>query len=279
VRILLTNDDGVASDGLWAAARGLARVGDLTVIGTMDDWSGGSASIRLHSGWGGGARLLPYADLPADLGPKVQAYSIDAAPGGAILVGLMCDLFEPFDLVASGANYGNNIGSDLAHSGTLGAAVTAYQRGLSAFAISAERGAPGGTPQHWDGVSDVAERVARWLGEWPGAPLLLNVNVPNSPLAEMRGATIVPPVPWGHLDRAGFLAKSDPEGGWRLTTKISPERFRPDDATTDYGAVLAGLIAITPVTPTGGPPVFAPPELDDLIRTLRAECGAPADTC
>jgi 5'-nucleotidase len=271
VRILLTNDDGVASDGLWAAARGLARAGDLTVIGTMDDWSGGSASIRLHSGWAGSTRLLPYTDVPADLANSVQAYSIDAAPGGAILVGLMCDLFEPFDLVASGANYGNNIGSDLAHSGTLGAAVTAYQRGLSAFAISAERGAPNGQPQRWDIVSDVSELVARWLGAWTGKQLLLNVNVPNLPLAETRGATIVPPVPWGHLDRAGFAAEPHPEGGWQIKTKISPERLRPDTPTTDYGAVLAGLIAVTPVSPTGGPPIYAPPELDDLIRALTPE--------
>src|SRR6185437_4153415 len=118
--MLLTNDDGITSDGLWAAARGLARVGDLTVIGTMDDWSGGSASIRLNAGWGGGARLLPFTDTPSDLPANVQAYSIDAAPGGAILAGLMCDLFDSFDLVASGANYGNNVGSDLVHSGTLG---------------------------------------------------------------------------------------------------------------------------------------------------------------
>jgi 5'-nucleotidase len=275
VRILLTNDDGIASDGLWAAARGLARVGHLTVIGTMDDWSGGSASIRFNAGWGGGARLLPYADIPDDLGSNVVAYSIDAAPGGAILAGLMCDLFDPFDLIASGANYGNNVGSDLAHSGTLGAAVTAYQRGLSAFAISAERGASSGKPQRWDGVSDVSERVARWLGGWRGRPLLLNVNVPNAPLAEMRGATIVPPVPWGHLDRAAFAAEADPEGGWRLVTKISPERLVPEDASSDYGAVMAGLIAVTPVTPTGGPPVYAPPELDDLIKSLVPAGAAP----
>jgi 5'-nucleotidase len=279
VRILLTNDDGVSSDGLWAAARGLARVGDLTVIGTMDDWSGGSASIRFNSGWGGGARLLPYADVPADLPSNVKAYAIDAAPGGAILAGLMCkDLFDPFDLVASGANYGNNIGSDLSHSGTLGAAVTAYQRGLTAFAISTGRGRGTGDPQHWDGVSDVAERVARWLGAWGGASLLLNVNVPNLPLAEMRAATIVPPIPWGHLDRAGFVAEAQPEGGWRLVTQFAPPRPDPNDPSTDYGAVLAGLIAVTPVTPIGGPPPYAPPELAQLLEALVPGSASPTGT-
>ena len=156
-RILLTNDDGITSDGLWAAARGLARIGHLTIIGTADDWSGGSASIRLSYG----AKLARFHGVPADLAAKVEAYSLEAAPGGAILTGLMTDLFEPFDLVASGANYGVNVGADLVHSGTLGAAVTGYQRGLTAFAISAERGAPSGEPQRWDVIADVSERIGR----------------------------------------------------------------------------------------------------------------------
>src|SRR4051795_1643179 len=80
VRILLTNDDGITSDGLWAAARGLARVGHLTVIGTVDDWSSGSASTRMTVG----ARLARFDAVPDDLGPNVEAYSIEASPGGAI---------------------------------------------------------------------------------------------------------------------------------------------------------------------------------------------------
>lgn len=271
VRILLTNDDGITSDGLWAAARGLARVGTLTVIGTAEDWSGGSASIRLTIG----ARLTRFDDVPADLAPDVRAYAIDAAPGGAIIAGLMTDLFEPFDLVASGANYGINIGTDLVHSGTLGAAITAYQRGLSAFAISADRGAPRSEPQHWDGVSDVAERVARWMLERDGPPLLLNVNVPNRPLAAMAGASLVPPVRWGNLDRARLVARADGEGAWRLTASIDRQQAYPADPATDSGAVMAGAIAITPVFPTGGIDLPSPASLDDLLAAF-ASGAAPS---
>lgn len=271
MRILLTNDDGVASDGLWAVARGLARVGHLTVIGTVEDWSGGSASVRVAID----AHLAPYTDVPCSLGPNVETYSIDAAPGGAILVGLMSDLFEPFDLVVSGANYGVNIGSDLAHSGTLGAAVTAYQRGLTAFAISVQRGARTGQPQHWDGVSDVSERIARWFGNRTGAPLLLNVNVPNVLLPDLKGASIVRPVPWGHLDRAGFDARPAPGGGWLISTKPGPPRPYSDDPDTDAGAVVAGLLAISPVSPTGGPPPAVPDDLHDLVRSFAPTGAAP----
>lgn len=272
MRILLTNDDGISSDGLWAVARGLARVAHLTVIGTVEDWSGGSASIRLTIG----ARLARYADVPPGLGPGVEAYAIDAAPGGAILAGLMTGLFEPFDLVASGANYGINIGTDLVHSGTLGAAVTAYQRGISAFAISADRGAPRGEPQHWDGIADVAERVARWMLHRRGRPILLNVNVPNRPLAEIAGASLVPPVPWGNLDRARLRAEAEGDGVWRISAAIDRQQPYPADADTDSGAVMAGRIAITPVVPTGFSDLPDPASLDELLAALGPGAAAPS---
>ena len=210
MRILLTNDDGIRSDGLWAAARGLARAGDLTVIGTADDWSNGSASIRHVVG----SRLARYDEVPDDLPSTVEAYSIEASPGGAVLAGVMTDLFEPFDLVVSGANYGINVGGDLLYSGTFGAAVIGYTRGVTSFAISSERGVNRGEEQRWDGVADVSERVAGWLLKRQGGPILLNVNVPNRRFAEMDGARIVKPVHWANLDRAKLVGRAG--GGRRL---------------------------------------------------------------
>jgi 5'-nucleotidase len=272
VRILLTNDDGISSDGLWAAARGLARVGHLTVIGTVDDWSGGGASIRMTVG----ARLQRYANVPDDLGPDVEAYSIEAAPGGAILAGVMSDLFEPFDLVASGANYGINVGGDLVFSGTVGAAATGHQRGLPAFAISVERGVNRGQPQRWDVVSDASERIARWFANRSGPPVLLNVNVPNRPFAETAGAKLVSPARWANLDRARFVVRSEDDGGWRVSAVLNKDLPYPDDEQTDAGAVLAGWIAVSQVVPTG----FAPqPILDDLAELIASlgpgGAGAP----
>jgi len=271
VRILLTNDDGITSDGLWAAARGLARIGHVTVIGTVDDWSGGSASIRMTIG----ARLTRYAEVPDGLGPGVEAYSIEAAPGGAILAGLMSDLFEPFDLVASGANYGINVGGDLVYSGTVGAAATGFQRGLPAFAISVERGVNRGLPQRWDIVSDVSERMARWLGNRSAPPILLNVNVPNLALAETKGARLVRIGQWANLDRARFVAKSEEGGGWRISAMLDKNLPYPDDRETDAGAVLGGWVAVSQVVPTGFEPGQAPDDLQELIAALEPDAATP----
>jgi 5'-nucleotidase len=266
----LTNDDGIASDGLWAAARGLARVGDVTVIGTRDDWSGGSAAIRMTIG----ARLTRYTDIPDDLGPNVEAYAIDAAPGGAILAGLMTGLFEPFDLVASGSNYGVNVGGDLLHSGTLGAAATAFQRGVTAFGISAERGVYRGDPQRWDGVSDVAERVARWMLARSGPPILINVNVPNRHFDAMVGAVVVPPVNWANMERVTYRVRSDRDGEWEITAVVDNSLVHHEDGHTDAGAVERGLIAVTHVIPSGWPIVPPPDDLDDLVAALTPSIAA-----
>ena len=264
MRILLTNDDGITSDGLWAAARGLARAGHLTVIGTADDWSNGSASIRHVVG----SRLTRFEDVPDDVPAGVQAYSIEASPGGAVLAGVMTDLFEPFDLVASGANYGINVGGDLLYSGTFGAAVIGYQRGLPAFAISSERGVNRGEEQRWDGVAHVAERIAAWLLKRRGDPILLNVNVPNRRFAETAGARLVRPVRWANLDRATLTAEAESDGSWRIAASFSRLIPNIDDLETDFAAVFAGQIAISHLVPIGQPTAPPPPDIDDLLAAL-----------
>lgn len=271
MRILLTNDDGITSEGLWAAARGLARVGHLTVIGTVEDWSNGSASVRHMIG----ARIARYPDVPADLGPNVEAYSIASSPGAAVLAGLMTGLFGSFDLVASGANLGVNIGGDLIRSGTLGAATVGYDRGYSAFAISTRRAAAEGEVQHWDGVSDVAEIVGRWLLEREGPPILLNVNLPNRRYRDMAGARIVRPVGWSNLDRAELGTRSEADGSWSITAWFDLNVPMPSDPETDSGAVLAGQVAISHVMPTGRACEAVPTDLRRLVAQL-TPAGAPA---
>ena len=275
MRILLTNDDGIISEGLWAAARGLARVGHLTVIGTTEDWSGCGASIRMPVG----TRMKRYADVPADVVGEVEAYAVNAAPGAAILIGLMTDLFEPFDLVASGSNYGVNIGTDLAHSGTLGAAVTGFQRGLNAFGISQDRGYPRDEPQAWDGVSDVAERIARWFGSRPPSPpILLNVNLPNRRFEEMAGAALVRPIRWGNVGRVGLTVEPEHDGGWTIGVSVNSHIPIPNEPGTDSGAVVAGQIAVSAVVPTGAEIPASPDQLGGLLDALSdgARAARPA---
>jgi broad specificity polyphosphatase/5'/3'-nucleotidase SurE len=147
---------------------------------------------------------------------------------------------------------------------------------MTAFAISAERGTRRKEPQRWDGISDVSEVVARWLAEWSGPPLLLNVNVPNRSLADVAGVSVVEPAPWGHLDRAGFEARPAPEGGWLISTRTGPPRVYPDDLDTDVGAVANGRIALSIIRSIGAPPPPRPDALDGLVRALTPNGAAPS---
>lgn len=272
MRILLTNDDGISSEGLWAAARGLVRVGHVTVVGTVEDWSNGSASVRHMIG----SRIARYPDVPADLGADVEAYSIESSPGAAVLAGLMTGLFGSFDLVASGANIGVNVGGDLIRSGTLGAATVGFDRGHTAFAISTRRAAAEGEVQHWDGVAGVTEIVARWMLARRGPPILLNINLPNRPFAEMAGARIVRPVEWSNLDRAELGAQVESDGSWSVTAWFDLDSPMPSDPDTDSGAVLAGQIAISHVMPTGRACEALPTDLSDLVALLTPADAPPA---
>jgi 5'/3'-nucleotidase SurE len=223
-----------------------------------------------------GARLQRYTNVPDDLGPGIEAYSIEVAPGGAILAGVMSDLFEPFDLVVSGANYGINVGGDLVFSGTVGAAATGLQRGLPAFAISVERGVNRGQPQRWDIVADASERIARWFANRSGPPILINVNVPNRPLTETAGAKLVPPGRWANLDRARFVVRSEDDGGWSVSAVLDKQLPYPDDEEADAGAVLAGWVAVSQVVPTGFAPQSAPDDLADLVASLGPDGAGPS---
>ena len=187
----------------------------------------------------------------------------------------MTGLFEPFDLVVSGANYGINIGGDLLYSGTFGAAIVGFQRGLTAFAISSERGVNRGEEQRWDGIADVAERIADWMLRRDGEPLLLNVNVPNRRFAETRR----------RADRsAGALGeprsgRARGRAGVRREAGASRRRFSgqvpsADDPETDFAAVFAGQIAISHLLPIGRACEPPPADLDGLVAALAPDSAA-----
>ena len=106
MNILLTNDDGIAAPGLWAAARALASLGQVLVVAPSANWSGY------------GAALPPVAELAyapfavaADLADRVTAFSVDGTPAACAQVGLSGALStRSIDLVVSGINAGLNVG-------------------------------------------------------------------------------------------------------------------------------------------------------------------------
>ncbi len=131
--ILLTNDDGIRSAGLRAAAEALSGLGELLIAAPDRQWSGaGRAMPRDVS-----AEIteVPYA-LPHQ--GHVHAYAIDASPALCIIYAMLELVTRPPDLAVSGINFGENVSTEVTISGTIGAALEAATHGIPALAVSAE---------------------------------------------------------------------------------------------------------------------------------------------
>jgi 5'-nucleotidase len=133
MKVLVTNDDGVASPGLHALARALVDNGhDVVVVAPDREMSGSAAAIgQVHIDEGIDAERV---DLPRLDG--VPAYAVAGPPGLCVLTARLGGFGDPPDLIVSGINPGCNTGRAVLHSGTVGAALTAANFGCRGLAVS-----------------------------------------------------------------------------------------------------------------------------------------------
>jgi 5'-nucleotidase len=177
--ILVTNDDGIDSQGLWAAVEALLPLGEVLVIAPDRQWSGASRSMPPHVT---GRRVQSMRQLA---GRTLRAIALDATPALLVLHAVLELLPRKPDLLVSGINFGANLGLDVGISGTAGAALQAAALDIPALAISLEMA----EEYHLSGNAGAdcavtalfARRFADRLlsGSLPGDVDVLNVNVPS----------------------------------------------------------------------------------------------------
>ncbi|MGD8623310.1 MAG: 5'/3'-nucleotidase SurE [Anaerolineae bacterium] len=130
--ILATCDDGIQSPGLHAAVRALLPLGDVIVSAPSSQQSGAGRSLpAYHDG------AIHQVDLHLN-GHRVPAYTLDGSPAQAVLYALIDLLQRRPALCVSGINFGENMGSGVSTSGTVGAALEAADEGVTALAVSLE---------------------------------------------------------------------------------------------------------------------------------------------
>jgi 5'-nucleotidase len=129
--ILVTNDDGIASPGLRAAIRAVRDLGQILVVAPKGQQSGASRNFLPHSG------TTRQENIEVD-GVQVDAFSVEAAPAPTVRRGILTLAPRTPDLVVVGINYGENVGSGITTSGTIGAAMEAASFGIPALAVSLE---------------------------------------------------------------------------------------------------------------------------------------------
>jgi 5'-nucleotidase len=130
--ILLTNDDGIESRGLWAAAEALTHIGDVTVVAPSQQWSGAGRSLPRTTSGKIGVREKIYG------GENHRVYAVDGSPAQVVLYALFDILTSPPAIVVAGINFGENVGYGITISGTVGAVLEAAAGGLRARAVSQE---------------------------------------------------------------------------------------------------------------------------------------------
>jgi len=129
-QILLTNDDGIRSPGLWAAARSLASLGYVTVAAPREQSSGTGRSLPSTS-----SGIIHKENLEIN-GQEWIVYAVDGTPAQAVLHAVLEIMPEKPNLIVSGINYGENVGLGITISGTVGAAMEGASLGYSSLAVS-----------------------------------------------------------------------------------------------------------------------------------------------
>jgi 5'-nucleotidase len=258
-RLLLTNDDGIASPGLHALAQALAVDHDVVVAAPSTDVSGAGTSM------GSPAHAEPTRLRRREL-DGVEAYEIDGPPGLAVLAAALGAFGERPDIVVSGPNSGLNTGRSIIHSGTVGAALTGRTFGSKAIAFSV---APG-QRWYWETAAAVAVPVVTWVLD-RDEPTTLNVNVPAVPLDRIQG------VRWATIDEFGqFSLATVTEGGTVLALDVR-DRSSGTDPDSDTALCLSGHVTLTLLTPLVGEPAPTNVDPEDVVplSTAAARRAAP----
>lgn len=230
MRILVTNDDGVRAPGIAVLATRLAKTDhDVVVAGPLDDRSGAGAGIGpVHLSEG-----LALEEVELE-GLGVPCFGIDGPPALAVMAARLGAFGEPPELVVSGINPGPNTGRSTLHSGTVGAALTAANFGVSGLAVSLGVS----EPMHWDTAAEIAVAGLAWLVDAP-ARTVLNLNVPALPLHQVGGVRRARLAPFGTV-RTAIAGRS--EGRLELELRATNVELAPD---TDTALVNDGFVAAT----------------------------------
>jgi 5'-nucleotidase len=225
-RILVTNDDGVFSEGIERLAAALAEVGDVFTVAPDQERSAAGHSLTLH-----------HPLRAKRIGE--QRWSVDGTPTDCVNWGVLHLLKDDRPrLLFSGINLGLNLGDDVTYSGTVSAAFEGTLIGIPSVAISQEIE----TGFTFDAAAAFAARLAHDLlaRPLPGGTLI-NVNVPAG---ETRGVRV------GRQGRRRYgeavIEKKDPRGRPYYWIGATPPKGDLEDGT-DLSAVAEKYISLTPL--------------------------------
>ena len=242
MRVLVTNDDGVRAPGIAPLAAAVAAGHDVVVAAPQEDMSGSSAAIgRMH--------VDETIDVEEVELPEVDApcFGVFGPPALAVMAARLGGFGDPPGVVVSGINPGPNTGRAVLHSGTVGAALTAANFGVSGLAVSIGVG----DPYRWETAAELAVAALAWLVEQP-PKTVLNLNVPNLRRDELRGVREASLAPFGTV-RAALVESQG--GGLQMELAEHGVELPADSDTTLVRSGWAALTSLVGIRAVEGPGV------------------------
>lgn len=227
-RILITNDDGIHSEGIAALENALSTVGDVFVVAPVSEMSGASHSLTL-------SRPLRIRQIDE------RHWTVDGTPTDCVTLALNRILTKELrpHLCASGINHGENLGDDATYSGTVAGAMEATILGVPglAFSLVASR------EYNFTESAKVAQQiVSKAIQEGIPKDTLLNVNVPTG---SPRGIRITKQ---GFKNALPVISEHiDPRGKPYYWIGEQRNGFHADEGGTDFEAVDEGFVSVTPM--------------------------------
>lgn len=228
MRILLSNDDGYFAPGIECLARALEQIAEITVVAPERDRSGASNSLTLD-------RPLSLKRTPNGF------YHVNGTPTDCVHLAVTGMLDVLPDMVVSGINNGANMGDDTIYSGTVAAATEGFLLGVPSIAVSlCSRSAT-----HYETAAKVALELVQMVQRQKSRePLLLNVNVPDVPYAELRGKVVTR---LGKRHKAESVVRSVTPRNETVYWVGAAGAAQDAGEGTDFYAVSNSQVSITPL--------------------------------
>lgn len=228
-RILVTNDDGVRSEGIHALASALARLGEVVIVAPHLEASAIGHALTLRRP----LRVEPVDD---------RVYEVDGTPTDCVNIAVT-QLYkgQPPDLIVSGINKGCNLGDDVTYSGTVAGALEGALLGIPSIAVSLE---PNAGAYDFGSAAEAASHIAELVLQLGlAARTFLNVNVPSG---QPKGLKVTFQAKRNHV--TVVAERLDPRNKPYYWIEEGEDAWEPHDRS-DYQAVHEGYISITPLHP------------------------------
>ncbi|MCH8325116.1 MAG: 5'/3'-nucleotidase SurE [Bacteroidetes bacterium] len=232
MKILVCNDDGISSPGIFALVKSLKEIADVTVIAPLNEQSAIGHAITMQ---------VPLRVSEYRINGTLFGLAVNGTPADCIKIGIRNLMDSPPDLVVSGINHGSNTAINIIYSGTVSAAREAAIMDVPSMAVSV-------TNHNVKDFSVAAELTKHLIEKTPIKQLptgtLLNINIPDLPKEKIVGIKITTQgkSKWDDI----YERRVDPYGKdyYWLTGELLQLDKKID---TDQGAINKNFVSITPI--------------------------------